>query len=96
MLDQMNYLARLSQEHGILKVAQNQFKNFNIGDLVEIIPVHSCLTANLMGHYRTTDGALIEMKKLSNVNASEAEAIDLENRAYELFEKANEKLKMKN
>ena len=37
MLDQMNYLARLSQEHGILKVAQNQFKNFNIGDLVEII-----------------------------------------------------------
>ncbi|HSH20047.1 MAG TPA: alanine racemase [Draconibacterium sp.] len=61
MLDQTNYLARLSQEHGILKVAQNQFKNFNIGDLVEIIPVHSCLTANLMGHYRTTDGALIEM-----------------------------------
>jgi D-serine deaminase-like pyridoxal phosphate-dependent protein len=61
MLDQMNYLSKLSQEHGILKVAQNQFKNFNVGDLVEIIPVHSCLTANLMGHYRTTDGELIEM-----------------------------------
>jgi D-serine deaminase-like pyridoxal phosphate-dependent protein len=61
MLDQMNYLSKLSQEHGILKVAQNQFKNFNVGDLVEIIPVHSCLTANLMGHYRTADGKLIEM-----------------------------------
>ncbi len=61
MLDQMNYLSKLSQEHGILKVAQTQFKNFNIGDLVEIIPVHSCLTANLMGHYYTHEGELIEM-----------------------------------
>jgi D-serine deaminase-like pyridoxal phosphate-dependent protein len=61
MLDQMNYLSKLSQEHGILKVAQTQFQNFNVGDLVEIIPVHSCLTANLMGHYLTTEGELIEM-----------------------------------
>jgi D-serine deaminase-like pyridoxal phosphate-dependent protein len=61
MLDPMNYLAKLSQEHGIIKVAQNQFDNFDVGDLVEIIPVHSCLTANLMGHYYTTDGELIEM-----------------------------------
>lgn len=61
MLDQMNYLSKLSQEHGILKVAQNQFSNFNVGDLVEIIPVHSCLTANLMGHYQTSEGELIEM-----------------------------------
>ncbi len=61
MLDPMNYLSKLSQEHGIIKVAQKQFKNFNIGDLVEIIPVHSCLTANLMGHYLTKDGELIEM-----------------------------------
>lgn len=61
MLDQMNYLSKLSQEHGILKVAQIQFNNFEVGDLVEIIPVHSCLTANLMGYYRTTEGELIEM-----------------------------------
>lgn len=61
MLDKMNYLSKLSQEHGILKVAQNQFDNFNIGDLVEIVPVHACLTANLMGHMKTTDGELIEM-----------------------------------
>ena len=61
MLDQMNYLSKLSQEHGTLKVAHNQFDNFNVGDLVEILPVHSCLTANLMGHMRTTDGELIEM-----------------------------------
>ena len=29
---------------------------FQVGDLVEIIPVHSCLTANLMGSYLTTEG----------------------------------------
>jgi len=61
LLDTMNYLSKLSQEHGILKVAQSQMGNFNVGDLVEILPVHSCLTANLMGHYVTTEGEFIEM-----------------------------------
>jgi len=61
LLDTMNYLSKLSQEHGILKVAQSQMGNFNVGDLVEILPVHSCLTANLMGHYLTTEGEFIEM-----------------------------------
>jgi D-serine deaminase-like pyridoxal phosphate-dependent protein len=35
--------------------------NFKVGDLVEILPVHSCLTANLMGHYITAEGEFIEM-----------------------------------
>ena len=61
LLDTLNYLSALSQEHGILKVAQSQLQNFYVGQLVEIIPVHSCLTANLMGHYRTATGELIEM-----------------------------------
>jgi len=61
LLDPLNYVSKLSQEHGILKVEQQQVKNFQVGDLVSIIPVHSCLTANLMGHYQTTDGEVIEM-----------------------------------
>jgi D-serine deaminase-like pyridoxal phosphate-dependent protein len=56
LLEPLNYVAKLSQEHGILKVTQTQFKNFQVGDLVEIIPVHSCLTANLAKNYFTTDG----------------------------------------
>lgn len=59
LLEPLNYVSKLSQEHGILKVTQNQFKYFQVGNLVEIIPVHSCLTANLMGHFQTTDGELI-------------------------------------
>lgn len=60
-LDPLNYVARLSQEHGILKVTQKEFGNFEVGDLVEIIPVHSCLTADLMRRYLTTEGEIIEM-----------------------------------
>ena len=61
LLDPLNYVSKLSQEHGILKVAKNQFKNFNVGDLIEIIPVHSCLTADILGHYQTTNGETIKM-----------------------------------
>ncbi len=56
LLDPLNYVSALSQEHGILKVTQTRFKDFHIGDLVEIIPVHSCLTANLAKNYVTTEG----------------------------------------
>lgn len=61
LLDTKNYLSKMSQEHGILKVTPANFKHFNVGDLVEIIPVHSCLTANLMGHMLTTEGEMIGM-----------------------------------
>jgi D-serine deaminase-like pyridoxal phosphate-dependent protein len=61
LMDTMNYLSALSQEHGILKVAQSQLHHFYLGQLVEIYPVHSCLTANLMGYYYTTSGERIEM-----------------------------------
>jgi D-serine deaminase-like pyridoxal phosphate-dependent protein len=61
LLPPLNYVSNLSQEHGTLKVTQSQFKNFEIGDLIEIIPVHACLTANLIGHYLTSEGEVIEM-----------------------------------
>ncbi len=56
LLPPLNYVAKLSQEHGILKVTQTQFKNFQVGELIEIIPVHACLTANLSKKYLTTEG----------------------------------------
>jgi len=61
LLDTKNYLAKISQEHGILKITPAEFKSFNVGDLVEILPVHSCLTADAMGFYETTDGEVIKM-----------------------------------
>lgn len=59
LLEPLNYVQQLSQEHGILKVTHKEFDSFKVGDLVEIIPVHSCLTANLAKKYLTTDGEVI-------------------------------------
>lgn len=61
LLDERNYLQSLSQEHGILKITPRDFKYFKPGKLIEIIPVHACLTANLMKEYLTTDGEIIKM-----------------------------------
>lgn len=48
----------LSQEHGILALTQEGC-NLKPGDLVAILPVHSCLTANLMRNYVTENGVVI-------------------------------------
>ncbi len=59
-MDEQNYLIKLSQEHGTLKLNESLFDSVNIGDLVGIIPVHSCLTANLMKGYTTLDNKHID------------------------------------
>lgn len=68
LLDEKNYLWDMSQEHGILKITYKDFHLFKVGDLVEIIPVHSCLTANLMGNYYTTEGEYISTISREKVN----------------------------
>ena len=65
LLDEKNYLHSLSQEHGILKVNPRELHFFKPGNLIEIIPVHSCLTANLMKEYLTTEGEIIRMMPLT-------------------------------
>jgi len=52
-------VSSLSQEHGILSLTQAGC-NLKPGDMVAVLPVHSCLTANLMRKYRTLDGEEIE------------------------------------
>ncbi|HER08011.1 MAG TPA: hypothetical protein ENO20_03790, partial [Bacteroides sp.] len=54
------YLSEISQEHGILRNCPAEFfDRVRIGDMLRFLPVHSCLTANLMGGYVTTDGKQI-------------------------------------
>ena len=54
------HMKSVSQEHGILSVPPSLFNKFAIGDLIYVLPVHSCLSANLMKYYLTTDGKIIE------------------------------------
>jgi D-serine deaminase-like pyridoxal phosphate-dependent protein len=47
---------RLSQEHGIVRLPETQLQRIEEGDLLAVLPVHSCLTAECMRHYRCLDG----------------------------------------
>ena len=53
-------LISLSQEHGIVQATPEVFEKYKIGDLMGVLPVHSCLTADLMKGYLTTDGEYLE------------------------------------
>jgi D-serine deaminase-like pyridoxal phosphate-dependent protein len=53
------FLDSLSQEHGIMENCGKLVREVNIGDLLCFLPVHSCMTANLMREYRTLDGSRI-------------------------------------
>jgi D-serine deaminase-like pyridoxal phosphate-dependent protein len=50
----------LSQEHGILKLPQSAYDQAKVGDLVFIIPAHSCLTVQVLRYYRTLTGKIIQ------------------------------------
>ncbi len=54
------YVGSLSQEHGVISAPRDLIERIEIGDLLGVLPVHSCLTANLMGGYTTLDGNLID------------------------------------
>ncbi|MEM7103021.1 MAG: alanine racemase [Bacteroidota bacterium] len=54
-----NYLRSISQEHGILKVEPDLFEKYKVGDIALVLPVHSCMTADLLRQYLTTDGEWI-------------------------------------
>ncbi len=53
----------LSQEHGIVSVSREIISQIKPGDIIGIIPVHSCLTANLMKQFLCVDGNFIGMMK---------------------------------
>jgi D-serine deaminase-like pyridoxal phosphate-dependent protein len=53
------YIHSISQEHGILKNCGPWMKEVSVGDTLSFLPVHSCLTANLMRRYTTTRGQVI-------------------------------------
>lgn len=53
---------RLSQEHGTLSLSKEAFEKVQLGTLVGILPIHSCLAADLQGHYLSTNGEKIDKR----------------------------------
>lgn len=58
-LPEPSYLKSISQEHGIISASDELFRRVHIGDILAIIPVHSCMTADLMRVYNTFYGKTI-------------------------------------
>ena len=57
-------LVSLSQEHGLIQTDDDSlFEEIKVGDLLVILPVHSCLTADLYRSYLTLDGERIERRQ---------------------------------
>lgn len=59
------WVRSISQEHGIVHADDVAFAELaariQVGDLLGIIPIHSCLTADLLKRYLTLDGASLTM-----------------------------------
>lgn len=53
----------MSQEHSVISADDDLFGSVSIGDILGIIPVHSCLAANLTGNYRTIEGLVISKNR---------------------------------
>jgi len=52
-------VAWLSQEHGIIRTTTRELERIKAGDVLFVLPVHSCLTVDLFGEYIGLDGRRI-------------------------------------
>lgn len=57
------YVKSLSQEHGVIHVEKEKSVKIKIGDWLGILPIHSCLTADVMKSYQTLEGDRISMMR---------------------------------
>lgn len=55
-----SYIKSISQEHGLIKASDSLLQSVKVGDLLGILPVHSCMTADCMGAYLNLDGKIID------------------------------------
>ncbi len=51
----------ISQEHGVLRMPARYWEQLQLGDLLLVLPVHSCLTADLFGSYLTLAGEQLSL-----------------------------------
>jgi len=50
------YVSSLSQEHGLVHMPRPWLSQVQVGDLLVILPAHSCLAVSALKHYLTLDG----------------------------------------
>jgi D-serine deaminase-like pyridoxal phosphate-dependent protein len=45
------FVKGISQEHGVIKCGDAFFEKVKVGDVIGVLPVHSCMTVDLFDHY---------------------------------------------
>ena len=58
-LADQTFLTRISQEHGTIHAPDDFISNICLGDIIKILPIHSCMSADLYSTYTTTKGQII-------------------------------------
>lgn len=69
VVNDASYVKGLSQEHGLIHADQTLMESINIGDILLILPIHSCHTANLLKQYQLLDGKSIAMAPIPTISA---------------------------
>lgn len=67
---QRSYVKSISQEHGLIKASDELLSKVKVGDLLGILPIHSCMTADCMKRYMSLDGDWVDHTEsgTSNLN----------------------------
>jgi D-serine deaminase-like pyridoxal phosphate-dependent protein len=52
-------LRKISQEHGTIQAPSSYIDSINVGDIIKVLPVHSCMAADLFSTYRLSSGKVI-------------------------------------
>ncbi|MDO8967664.1 alanine racemase [Algoriphagus sp.] len=55
-----SYVKSISQEHGLINASDSLLQSVKVGDLLGVLPVHSCMTADCMGEYLSLGGKTID------------------------------------
>ncbi len=57
---QRSFVKSISQEHGLIKASDELLSKVKVGDVLGILPIHSCMTADCMRSYLDLSGAWID------------------------------------
>ncbi|MGB1288982.1 MAG: amidophosphoribosyltransferase, partial [Aggregatilineales bacterium] len=55
------YVSGISQEHGLIYAPQSFIETVSPGDILLVLPVHSCMSVDLLKQYQTLTGQTIDM-----------------------------------
>ncbi|GGZ26193.1 alanine racemase [Echinicola pacifica] len=66
ILEEPAIVKSISQEHGVLQAPKAIIDRVHLGELIGILPVHSCMTADCMGGYMNLKGEKVDHFKGQN------------------------------